>query len=661
MYSVSEKFLRAVQENTRKYYWTGTIATAAGAAYEFGNKDILKGSGYISNKCCNGNEIELGTVYAAELGITLLLDIDRYTLDGAEVKLFYHLVLPDGTEEAVPMGIYEVSEANRSISCLELKAYDRMVRFEKDFTSTTSSGTAYEFLALACQQCNVPLAHAAEEIDVMPNGKEVLGIYADNDIETWRDLVYYVAQTLASFAVINRSGELELRQYGSQPVWEIPAKHRAGSTFSDFVTRYTSVNSTNVMTQTAEYYALETDDALTMNLGINYLLQYGMKGTRKRMLERILDAVSVIRYVPFDSSTIGNPALDLGDVVQFSGGHADNGAISCITGYEYKINGKHALKCVGKNPRLATAKSKNDKNIIGLLNQAEAQKITYYNFVNASEFTIQEPPQEVISIEYVSMDDTSAMFLAEILIEAFPDAVTRQVTAIDGGGNQLELSMQDVGEIVLTATYRSGMEVEETFQPAGTFAGGKHCLTLFYPITGVKKDTSSKFAVLLSASGGTVRIGASQIRATISGQGLVSGLSEWDGKIEAEDTFGSVPIQANTFTVDMLTSSIEAVFTPRYAGALADQLGRISFGNQPFKVGQLTERLGSQMEEKFFTVDTSRNGAYDSTYVEICDGAFALRTAYSFWGVEKSIDKGRMCEIAINMEQFVEVMGIEVV
>lgn len=45
MYPVSEVFLTAVQENTRSFYWTGRITTKAGAVYEFGNGDIVKGSG----------------------------------------------------------------------------------------------------------------------------------------------------------------------------------------------------------------------------------------------------------------------------------------------------------------------------------------------------------------------------------------------------------------------------------------------------------------------------------------------------------------------------------------------------------------------------------------------------------------------------------------
>ena len=91
MYPVSGDFLQAVQENTRKYYWTGKITTKNGVVYDFGASDIVKGSGYISAQCCGSTEIELGTVYAAEMGITLLSDIDRYTLEDAIVELFYHL------------------------------------------------------------------------------------------------------------------------------------------------------------------------------------------------------------------------------------------------------------------------------------------------------------------------------------------------------------------------------------------------------------------------------------------------------------------------------------------------------------------------------------------------------------------------------------------
>lgn len=215
MYPVSEAFLSAVQENTRRYYWMGKITTTDDVVYEFAEKDIVKGSGYISAQCCDSNEMELGTVYASEMGITLFLDVDRYTLEKAKVELFYHLQLEDGTWEEVPMGVFEVSEANRQIKCLELKAYDYMLHFDESFNGFETIGNAYDFMELSCKACHVELAQTREEIEAMLNGSEQLSIYTENDIETYRDLLYYVGQVLGGFFVLIDMGNWS---YGNMAV-----------------------------------------------------------------------------------------------------------------------------------------------------------------------------------------------------------------------------------------------------------------------------------------------------------------------------------------------------------------------------------------------------------------------------------------------------------
>ena len=210
---------------------------------------------------------------------------------------------------------------------------------------------------------------------------------------------------------------------------EILQKHRFSSSFSDFVTRYTAVSSTNLRTQTSEYYALETDDGLTMNLGVNPLLQFGLEETRSELCGNILTALSAVNYVPFDSDTIGNPALDLGDVLTFSGGQADAQQITCVTSFTVKIGGRQSLKCVGKNPRLSQAKSKNDKNISGLLNQIEAGKIGIHTFTNASEYTIGETDVRIISIEFASKEENHAQFFGQVVVDVEAQAAKKSAHA----------------------------------------------------------------------------------------------------------------------------------------------------------------------------------------------------------------------------------------
>ena len=429
MYPVSEEYKQMIKEPSRYFYWTGTIVTKDGREYPFTNEDIVKGSGYITRQCSGSSEIELGTVYAAELGITLFSEIDRYTLEGASITIDFHLQLHDESIETVPMGIFYVAEANRRIKTLEIKAYDAMLNLDKNFNKGLSSAYPYDFLTHLSKACKVELAQTKEEIEALTNGTELFGIYQENDIESWRDFLFYLAQALGCFATIDRAGKLLLLPYTNIPSKVIDSRHRFSSSFSDFVTRYTAISSTNRKTETAEYYAKDPDDGLTMNLGVNPLLQFGLDETRKRILNGILDAISIVEYVPFDSDTIGDPALDLGDVLKFTGGHADEFQHAAITSITTKVNGKQSIKCVGKNPRLAEAKSKNDKNIAGLISSINETRLSIYTFVNALPVDVGEERVSIINMEFASADETNAEFHAQCILQVSSNPDTRNITA----------------------------------------------------------------------------------------------------------------------------------------------------------------------------------------------------------------------------------------
>ena len=563
MYPVSNAFLTAVKANTRKYYWTGRITTTAGTVYNFDQEDMVRGSGYITSQCCGSTEIELGTVYAAEMGISLFSEINRYTLEDAIVELFYHLQIAGGSYETIPMGIFEVSEANRKAKCLEIKAYDYMVRFEKNFSALESIGNAYDFMVLCSNACDVTLAQDRATIEAMPNGSENLSIYSDNDIETYRDVLFYVGQVLGGFFVINRAGELELRKYGNQPVLVVERKHRFTSSFSDFITRYTAVSSTNLRTQIAEYYAMDPDDGLTMNLGVNPLLQFGLEETRRQLCENILDDLSAINYVPFDSDTIGNPALDVGDILSFSGGQADVTKYACITSNSIKIGGRQAIKCVGKNPKLSQAKSKNDKNISGLLAQIEAGKIGIHTFTNASAFTVQNVDTKIISIEFATTEANHAQFFGQVIVDITADQVTKTATAsgdvvipsvavdepepLDPDepevlGNteeqtvsvSLPVTWTEDGHANVIFSFEFNNQMIPVHYPQENWHSGRHTILLYYPIENVVPNYTNTFNVYMRCSGGTALVDTGFCIASISGQSMGASAA-WDGRIDVEE------------------------------------------------------------------------------------------------------------------------------
>ena len=632
MYPVSEAFLRAVQENTRRYYWTGRITTKGGVVYPFGYEDIVKGSGYISAQCCGSAEIELGTVYAAEMGVTLFSQVDRYTLDGAKVELFYHLRVEGGGFEEVPMGIFEVSEANRTAHCLELKAYDYMLRFEKSFNGFESVGNAWDFLELCCKACGVEMENTQGEIEGMPNGRELLSIYPENDIGTYRDVLFFVGQVLGGFFCINRRGRLELRKYGAEPVLEVQGRHRFSSSFSDFITRYTAVSSTNLRTQTAEYYGLEVDDGLTMNLGVNPLLQFGLEETRRQLCGNILADLAAVNYVPFDSSTIGNPALDLGDVLTFTGGQADGEQMTCITSFQCRIGGRQSLKCVGKNPRLAQAKSKNDKNISGLLNQIEAGKVGIHTFTNASAYVVAEDRVRVISIEFAAKEETHVQFFGQVVLDVRAAQVERRacasgsvvvpvpvagagggtgggvaVGAVSGDGEEagsagddggtgestenvtveveLPVIWTEDGQAVVYVTYELNDSEILAHRPVETWGSGRHILSLYYPIDGLVPNITNTFNVYLRMEGGTGKIETGGCIASISGQGMAAAAA-WDGTVTVEEPMRRFALGGGlgmkVFAGDMGIETMELV-----QRSYGDSMGKVLIGafGKPFEIG----------------------------------------------------------------------------
>lgn len=664
MYPVSKEYQKAISESSRSFFWTGAITTRAGKKYTFGNKDIVKGSGYISRQCSGSSEIELGSVYAAELGISLFSDIDRYSLEDASITLSFHLKARDETYEEVPMGIFYIAEANRKIKTLELKAYDAMLNLDKNFDKGLSSAFPYDFLSLLSKACHVELAQTKEEIEALTNGTELLGIYQENDIETWRDFLYYLAQALGCFSTIDREGKLRLIPYGIADNKTVDSRHRFSSTFSDFVTRYTAVSSTNKKTDIAEYYSVKPDDGLTMNLGVNPLLQFGLEEKRKRIINNILSAVTVVNYVPFDSDTIGDPALDLGDVIKFTGGHADETKRSVITSIETKINGKQKIKCVGKNPRLAGAKSKNDKNIAGLQSSMNENKLSIYTYVNALKISAGAEKTSIINIEFASGDETNAEFHAEVILDVRSNAVSRRAdaeTTIEIGEESKVISIPvnwtDDGKTILKVYYvLDGKEVEQ-FHPSETWFSGKHLLNLYYPIIEMKANELHTFEVLIELTDGTATIEPQNAMATISGQGL-GAQERWDGRITVDEEIRRVELSGLP-TNRIHDKAVAAFITPKKTGI-----------TQPVDSIRLTGLMVPEFYDNisFFVpivrdvVETADKDKmeYQRAYVED-DKQFLLRKEYFLSGGDPIVmDRGRAVSLTVNTEPFQELTEIKI-
>ena len=176
MYNTSSEYKSAIRKNSRYFSWGGRIKTNKGNEIPYTSRNIVGQKPKITRSCSGSTALELGSVYASEFTIDLNFkeEIDRYSLYDGEITL-YSYVSKSGTQagpfEVIPMGIFEISEATRASRTISIKAYDYMLRFDKTFVGNKTEKTPFEWLAYACEKCNIKLGVSSTVVSKMANGE----------------------------------------------------------------------------------------------------------------------------------------------------------------------------------------------------------------------------------------------------------------------------------------------------------------------------------------------------------------------------------------------------------------------------------------------------------------------------------------------------------
>ena len=538
MYNVSEKYLQQIKKPyALKRVLRGTIGNVS-----FTEADVLSGSFSVSNQCSDSDGVKIGSVNVGQLQATFRKGlIDRGRWKGAVITVSDGLWIDEDEDyEFVPLGIFVVDDAKYDKNGIKITAYDNMLKFDKSWNISTTIGTAWSVLSLICEDCGVVNGMTQIQIEALPNGTNSIGLYTDNDCETYRDLLFWLAQMLGCFATIGRDGKLYLKQYGNTEIDSVSAGLRfEDNEFSDFQTGYSGITLTNIEDEEVMYVSEGEDNLLTYNLGSNPFMQYGTKSTRKQMCLDILRDIKIIDYVPFSTRLLHCPAYDLGDVIEFTGGIADDTKHSCIMYFEYNFQ-YYEAEGYGSDPALANVRSRVDKEVSGLMSKTDKNSIQMYTFKNVAAHEIRDgETEELIYIRFATMEAKLVTFQAEILCEA-------------------EVDVDMIAANVLYSL--NGARVLD-YQPTETWSeDGKHIISLYYMIE-VEPNQMYQWSVMLNSDGGTITVPAERARATIWGQGLVTN-AVWDGFIDVEDTFSGIPINDSISIDDFLEEIDVDVITP---------------------------------------------------------------------------------------------------
>lgn len=589
MYEVSQKYITAMNKPVIRSKLCLVLDEE-----ELTEADILAGSFSLSNQCTATSDITLGAVYIGELSVTFMrsVTVPRNSWKGRQITASYKLLVDTDEWEEVPLGVYTIAEANYSKTGTEVKAYDNMSLLDKNYSTDATSGTPYALLSTVASACHVTLGNTEQEIRALPNGTETLSLYTPNDCKTWRDLTSCVAQAVGCFAFADRLGNITLKRLYSPSQATIDPSHRfVDAKVSDFITYYSGVSLVNLRTESTEYYGdLYDDTGATINLGTNPLLQYGTKNHREEMARRILAEVENYRYVPCSAALpSAYVCLDLGDVIALTDGLAGQSSAACVMRYDFNKQDGFEFRTYGDDPDLANARSKVDKDISGLLANAEQDKYVVYAFRNSEDITIHDGQTlRVINLRIASINDTSVVFQGEIVCDE----------SIDRGKCKVHYKLNNS---------------EIDYHPQETWLEGKHILSLLYKMD-IDYSQQYQWEVYLEAIDGDITIRTGEASGIISGIGLVAS-NKWTGYLDFQEHVNDFAV--NVLPLESISETFGLVTDEPNTESLTDEVSdfvinvlpvegyseRLYFNKYPLheqKWGDIDDITWSEVETTYF-------------------------------------------------------------
>lgn len=196
--------------------------------------DVIQNGFVIDRYSVSGNRIEIGSMIAAEMSLTLDNRDGRWnstTFEGAQMHA--EVSVTDGTNTSViPLGYFTIDGAPRRLKQITLTALDRMMQFDKSVTEYDLQlpATPPQWVAWCCAKCNVPLDSNIDYTQ-FPCFAQEIDAYPEGDI-TYRQILSWAGEIMGVCGWIDYNGQLTLGWYKDTGI-QITAANRRNSDISE--------------------------------------------------------------------------------------------------------------------------------------------------------------------------------------------------------------------------------------------------------------------------------------------------------------------------------------------------------------------------------------------------------------------------------------------
>jgi len=267
-----------------------------------------------SSSSCSSSNLTFGDFIGKTAEITFFDADDEYAdvvFDDAVGTLSYGVQRENGEYYWVDMGSFVVDDSKRTGITIWLSLCDFRSSFDFVHTGSISANrTLFELAQDACASSGIVLGTLLTEL---PNGGVVVtnsdSLLTTTPTMTDISLINYVAQATGTFAIIGRDNKLYFKWYKEvSPLYSIEKTHASsGQTIADYTVTVTGLSWTTV--EGVKHTSGTTEYSLDV---ANNPLAFSDYDS---LLTGISTNVIGFSYNPIDMRWIGDPALDVGDII----------------------------------------------------------------------------------------------------------------------------------------------------------------------------------------------------------------------------------------------------------------------------------------------------------------------------------------------------------
>ena len=210
-------------------------------------------------------------------------------------------------------------------------------------------------------------------VNDMESGEEIYYGYDEDNLTDMEANLTVDAQDLATEA-LNLENEHDAGQISD-------ADYAAQS--ADIAARQAIVLERTAWVEDALDDAPEVGEGASMVLGDNPFLQQSDYSVRDQKRWAIVREIMEIQFVPFTSSIMCGCHFDLGDIIEFDGGHAGTDAECLVMAYDYTLNAEYQMQGFGADPDMANVHSLARKKASVAIKDVKATDVQVNNLYDA--------------------------------------------------------------------------------------------------------------------------------------------------------------------------------------------------------------------------------------------------------------------------------------